>query len=165
MKYIVLKVHVNFHTVCWDAVGCEWGATSIYFGITYVCFISIRIPVLTLGPQYQHCIFLFLSKVPFEGYTQSLKNIHVGCRFKTWMGFVGQISNWELLPFEVFFSCPFDALLGVTYANMLVVTQWPLKRAPFLTSPAGVFVVWRSESSLELSAPYCCANIFSMHWL
>ena len=24
----------NLHTVCWDAVGCEWGTNSVYFGIT-----------------------------------------------------------------------------------------------------------------------------------
>ena len=46
----------------------------------------------------------------------------------------------------------FDVLLGVTYANMLMATQWPMKRAPHLTVFARLCVVWRSESSLELSA-------------
>ena len=39
------------------------------------------------------------------------------------MGFVGTILTCERLPFEVFFSCLLDGLLGVTYANMLVTTQ------------------------------------------
>ena len=42
-------------------------------------------------------------------------------------------------------------LPGVTYTNMLMATQWPLKRAPHLTSPAWVCVVWRSKSLLELA--------------
>ena len=29
----------------------------------------------------------------------------------------------ELLPLDVFFSCHFDVLLGVTYANMLVASD------------------------------------------
>ena len=57
-----------------------------------------------------------------------------------------------LLPFEVFFSCLCDGLLGVTYANMLVTTQWPLKRAAHLTLLVWVCVVWRPESLMELSA-------------
>ena len=36
----------NFHTVCWDAVGCELGTTSVYFWITYVFFIPSRLTVL-----------------------------------------------------------------------------------------------------------------------
>ena len=43
------------------------------------------------------------------------------------MGFVGQILiKLETSSFEVFFCCLFD----VAYANILVATQWPLKRAP-----------------------------------
>ena len=48
--------------------------------------------------------------------------------------------------------------MGVTYANMLVTTQWPLKHAPHLTSLVWVCVVWRSKSSLELGA-LCWAGI------
>ena len=58
------------------------------------------------------------------------------------MWFVGQIlinlgtsSIWGLL------KLPLGVLLGVTYASMLVTTQWPLKRAPHLTSLAG-FVLY-----------------------
>ena len=72
----------NLHTVCWSAVGCEWGTTSVYFGITYVCFIPV-------APQYLLQDFLFLSKVSFEGHIQNLQNI--SCWFKIWMRFVGPI--------------------------------------------------------------------------
>ena len=79
----------NLHTVCWDAVGCEWGTASVYFGITYVCFIPSRLPVFAAGPQYRLQDFLFLSKVSFEGHIQNLQKI--SCWFKIWIGFVGPI--------------------------------------------------------------------------
>ena len=69
----------NLHTVCWDAVGCEWGTTSVYFGITYVCFIPSRLPVFVVEPQYQHRDFLFLSKLSIKGHTQ---NLHVCLKFE-----------------------------------------------------------------------------------
>ena len=62
----------NLHTVCWSAVGCEWGTTSVYFGITYVCFVPSRLPVFAVEPQYLLQDFLFLSKVSFEGHIQNL---------------------------------------------------------------------------------------------
>ena len=77
----------NLHTVCWSAVGCEWGTTSVYFGITYVCFIPSRLPVFAVEPQYLLQDFLFLSKVSFEGHIQYLQKN--SCWFKIWMGFVG----------------------------------------------------------------------------
>ena len=79
----------NLHTVCWSAVGCEWGTTSVYFGITYVCFIPSRLPVFAVEPQYLLQHFLFLSKVSFKGHIQNLQKI--SCWFKFWMGFVGPI--------------------------------------------------------------------------
>ena len=79
----------NLHTVCWSAVGCEWGTTSVYFGITYVCFIPSRLPVFAVEPQCLLQDFLFLSKVSFEGHIQNLKTN--SCWFKIWMGFVGPI--------------------------------------------------------------------------
>ena len=89
----------NLHTVCWSAVGCEqytfmgycceWGTTSVYFGITYVCLIPSRLPVFAVEPQYLLQDFLFLSKVSFEGHIQNLQKI--SCWFKTWMRFVGPI--------------------------------------------------------------------------
>ena len=79
----------NLHTVCWSAVGCEWGTTSVYFGITYVCFVPSRLPVFAVEPQYLLQEFLFLSKVSFEGHIQNLQKI--SCWFKIWMRFVRPI--------------------------------------------------------------------------
>ena len=79
----------NLHTVCWSAVGCEWGTTSVYFGITYVCFMPSRLPVFAVESQYLLQYFLFLSKVSFELHIQNLQKI--SCWFKIWMGFVGPI--------------------------------------------------------------------------
>ena len=81
----------NLHTVCWSAVGCEWGTISVYFGITYVCFIPSRLPVFAVEPQYLLQYFLFLSKVSFELHIHNLQKI--SCWFKIWMGFVGPILN------------------------------------------------------------------------
>ena len=79
----------NLHTVCWSAVGCEWGTTSVYIGITYVCFIPSRLPVFAVEPQYLLQDFLFLSKVSFEGRIQNLQKN--SCWFKIWIEFVGPI--------------------------------------------------------------------------
>ena len=79
----------NLHTVCSSAVGCEWGPTSVYFGITYICFIPSRLPVFAVEPQYLLQYFLFLSKVSFELHIQNLQKM--SCWFKIWMGFVGPI--------------------------------------------------------------------------
>ena len=79
----------NLHTVCWSAVGCEWGTTSVYFGITYVCFVPDRLPVFAVEPQYLLQDFSFLSKVSFEGHIQHLQKN--SCWFKIWMRFVGPI--------------------------------------------------------------------------
>ena len=79
----------NLHTVCRSAVGCEWGTTSVYFGITYVCFVPSRLPVFAVEPQYLLQDFLFLSKVSFEGHIQNLQKN--SCWFKIWMRFVRPI--------------------------------------------------------------------------
>ena len=76
----------------------------------------------------------------------------MSCLFKILMVFFNQCwLSWERLPFEAFFSCLCDGLLGATYANLLVTTQWPLKRAAHLTPLVWVCVVWRPESTMELS--------------
>ena len=72
----------NLRTVCWDAVGCEWGTTSVYFGITYICFIPSRLPVFAVEPQYRHQEFLFLSKVSYEGHIHNLQKISCWFKFK-----------------------------------------------------------------------------------
>ena len=79
----------NLDTVCWSAVGCEWCTTSVYFGITYVCFIPSTLPIFPVESQYLLQDFSFLSKVSFEEHIQNLQKI--SCWFKIWMGFVGPI--------------------------------------------------------------------------
>ena len=79
----------NLYTVCWSAVGYEWGTTSVYFGITYVCFIPTRLLVFAVELQYLLQYFLFLSKVSFELHIQNRQKI--SCWFKIGMGFVGPI--------------------------------------------------------------------------
>ena len=54
-----------------DVVGCERGTTSVYFGITYICFIPGRLPVFAVESQYRHQDF-FCKKIWFEGHTQKL---------------------------------------------------------------------------------------------
>ena len=146
---MVLRVQVKFaHSLLkW---GCEWGTTSVYFGITYVCFVPSRLPVFAVEPQYLLQDFLFLSKVSFEGHIQNLQKI--SCWFKIWMRFVGPILSCERLAFEVFLSCLFDGPLWIAYANMLATTQWPLERAVHLTSLVRVCVLWLPESLMDLSA-------------
>ena len=142
----------NLHTVCWSAVGCEWGTTSVYFGTTDVCSILSRLPVFVVEPQYLLQDFLFLSKVSFERHIQNIQKIHVGLKFE-W-GLKDQYwLSCERLPFKVFFGCLCDGLLGIAYTNMLVTTQWPLKCAAHFTSLVGVCVLWPPENLMELSAP------------
>ena len=50
-----------FHTVCWGAVCCLWWTTSVYFGITNVCFIHKILPAFGVGPQYQHRFFIYVK--------------------------------------------------------------------------------------------------------
>ena len=65
----------NLHTVYWDAVGCEWGTTSVYFGITYVCLIPSILPVFAAEPQYRHqYIFVFVKSIIWRTHTKSSKN-------------------------------------------------------------------------------------------
>ena len=62
----------NLHTVCWSAVGCEWGTTSIYFGITYVCLIPSRLPVFAVEPQYLlQDFFIFGKSIIWRTHTKS----------------------------------------------------------------------------------------------
>ena len=73
----------NLHTVCWGAVGCDWGTISVYFGINYVCFIPSRLPVFAVEPQYQHQdFFIFVKSIIWRTHTKSSKKIHVGLNFE-----------------------------------------------------------------------------------
>ena len=77
----------NLHTVCCGAVGCEWGTTSVYFTITYVCFILSRLPVFTLSVPTSRFL-IFVKSIIWRTHTNLQTN---SCWFKIWMGFAGQI--------------------------------------------------------------------------
>ena len=62
-----------FITVCWGAVGCEWGAASVYFGITYVWFVPSRFPVFDVKPQYQYHFCIFVESIIWRTHTKSSK--------------------------------------------------------------------------------------------
>ena len=123
----------------------------LMFAFSLVDFLS-----LLLNPSTDIKIFyIFVKSIIWRTHSKSSKKL---CWFKILMGFVGPILSCERLPFEVLFSCLCDCLLGVTYANMLVTTQWPLERAAHLTSLVWVCVLWRPESLTELSA------LWLPHW-
>ena len=72
----------NLHTVCWDAVGFEWGTTSVYFGITYVCFIPCTLPLFAVEPQYLLHDFLFFKSIIWRTHKKIFKKINVGLKFE-----------------------------------------------------------------------------------
>ena len=127
----------NLHTICWSAVGCEWGTTSVYFGITYVCFIHSRLSVFAVEPQYLLQYFLFLSKVSFELHIQNLQKI--SCWFKIWMGFVGSI----LIKLWMSFICGFLML-------------------PLWRSPGNCLCKHASDHSVTTEA---CSHLTSLVWV
>ena len=161
----------NLHTVCWSAVGCEWGTTSVYFGITYVCFIPSRLPVFAVEPQYLfQDFFYFCQKYHLKDTYKIFKKFHVGLKFE-WGLYHQYWLSCERLAFGVFLSCLFDGLFGIAYANMLATTQWPLERAANLTSLVWVCVLWLPESLMGLSALWGaplkfrnCSVIFTPHF-
>ena len=122
----------NFHTVSWGAVGCEWATTSVYFEITYVvCFIPYISWVCRCAPVHTS-YFSYKSIISF-GHRDTIKIFKNTRRFKTWMGLVRQILIKLVTSLiRCFLRLPSDVLLGVTYANMLGATQWPLQRASHL---------------------------------
>ena len=63
----------NLHRVCWSAVCCEWGTTSVYFGITNVCFIPSRFLSVLLSPSANIKIFYFCQKYHLKN-AKSSKN-------------------------------------------------------------------------------------------
>ena len=135
----------DLHTVCWDAVGWEWGTTSVYFGIIYVCYIASILPVFAVGPHYQHWLFSFMSKISFKGQKHNLRKIPY--MFKTWMGYVIQILiKLETSFIHGFLQLAIDVISGATCA----VTN------EACNTFSGVCVLCRWGSSLELSA--LCRN-------
>ena len=125
---------------------CGWlrvGTSYVYFRITYVCFIPNRLPVVAVEPQHQHRdFFKFVNIIIWRTHTKSFKKSYW---FKIWMGFVGQILiklDTSSIRGFYFFSCLCDTSWELLMQNMLVTTQWPLRRAPPLTSPHLRAFVW-----------------------
>ena len=102
---------------------------------------------LLWSPSTNIDIFIFVEIIIWRTHKKSFKN-HVGLKYE-WSLLDQYWLSCQFLPFEVFFSCLCDFLLRVTYINMLVTTQWPLKRAAHLTSLVWVYVLRRSESLME----------------
>ena len=75
-----------FQTVCWGEVGCEWGTTIAYFGITCVCFFPGWPHVFAGGPST--IISFFVKSIFWRTYINLQKH---PCGFKILMGFVVQI--------------------------------------------------------------------------
>ena len=140
-----------FHTVCWCATGCEWGTTFVNFGITYVCFDPIILPLLAMGPSTNIYYFCLCQKCHLKDKSKIFENFHVGL-----MGFVEQLlvklemsSIWGFLQLSL--CCP----LAVTYANMLVATLWPLRHAPHLQSCVWYRVLEAPWSHLRYAKIFC----------
>ena len=55
----------NVHTVCWGAVGCEWGQ-----------------PLFILGTNID-ISFIFVKSINWKTHPKSLKKIHVGLKFES----------------------------------------------------------------------------------
>ena len=72
----------NLHTVCWDAVVCERGTASVYFGITYACFIPSRFPVFADEPQYRLQDCLFFQQYHLKDLYKICNKIHLGSKFE-----------------------------------------------------------------------------------
>ena len=147
---MVLRVQAKFAHSLLKCGWLWWGTTAVYFGITYVCFIPSRLPVFAVEPQYLLQYF-FCQKYQLNYTHKIFKKIHVGLKFEWGL----QDQYWlscERLPFEVFFSCLCEGLPGFAYANMLVTTQWPLKRAATSPHLSGFVFYGCLESLTELSA-------------
>ena len=73
----------NLHTVCWSAIGCEWGTTSVYFGITNMFALSlVEFLSLLLSPSTYFKIFYFCQKYHLKDTYKIFKKFHVGLKFE-----------------------------------------------------------------------------------
>ena len=71
----------NLHTVCWGAVGCEWGTASVYFGVTFCLWYWAPVPISRF--------FVFVKSIIWRTNTKNPQKI--SCWLKIWMLFVGPI--------------------------------------------------------------------------
>ena len=72
----------NLHTVCWSAVGCEWGTTSVYFGIIMFALSLVDFLTLLLSPSIYFNIFYFCQKNNLNDTYKISKKFHVGLQFE-----------------------------------------------------------------------------------
>ena len=162
MECIVLRVQVNFP---YSLLKCDWlwmgGTTFVYFGITYVCFDPIILPVLAMGPSTNIYYFFYLcQKCHLKDKNKIFEKFHVGL-----MGFVEQLliklemsSIWGFLQLSL--CCP----LVVTYANMLVATLWPLRHAPHLQSYVWYRVLEAPWRHLRYAMIFCLRYLDAFLW-
>ena len=80
---------------------------------------------LSWGPSNNIDSFTYGNTIIWGTQTKSLK-LRVGLKLELGVKDIYRLS-WKRLSYEVLFSCTFDVLSGVTYSNMLVATEWPLK--------------------------------------
>ena len=129
-KYYYIVTLKHYSNCPYSLLRCVWlwGTASVYFGVTYIWLITIILPLYAMCHQYRYLFFIDVKNIIWRTKTKS-KKFYVGLKLE-WGLWDKYWSSWKHLQFEVFFSCLFDVLLGVTYANILVATQWPVKRAP-----------------------------------
>ena len=118
----------------------------LMFALSLVDFLA-----LLLSPSTYFNIFYFCQKYHFNYIYKIFKKFHVGLKFE-WGLWDQYWLSCERLLFEVFFSCLCEGLPGIAYANMLVTTQWPLKRAATSPHLSGFVFYGCLESLTELSA-------------
>ena len=92
---------------------------STMFALSLWYFLS-----LPWAPSTHIDFFIYVKNIIWRTNTKSSKTFHEYLKLE-WGLWEKYWLNWKRLQFEVFFSWPFDVLLRVIYANMLVATQWP----------------------------------------
>ena len=80
-------------------------------------------------PSTKIYFFYLWQKIHLKDKNKIFETLHVGLKHE-WGLWDKYWLCWKRLQFEVFVSCPFDVLFGVTYAKMLMATRSPMKRAP-----------------------------------
>ena len=123
----------------------------LMFALSLVDFLS-----LLLSPSTYFNIFYFCQKYHLNYTYKIFKKFHVGLKLE-WSLYDQYWLSCERLPFEVFFSCLCKGLPGIAYANMLVTTQWALKRAATSPHLSGFVFYGCLESLTELST-LCCTK-------
>ena len=98
---------------------------------------TLRLPMFALsleyfmslqwGPCTNIDLFIYVKKYHLKDTNKIFKKCHVGPKLERGLLDILVVS-WKRPSFEVFFVCSFDVLLAVTYTNIPVTTQWPLKR-------------------------------------